>query len=267
MVNFSPLKLAFQFDIDPRTSTFEFSLSNGVLEPNERKLIQVFFKPQFASIYYKKVSCIIQNHSVLFIQLIGTAHSELVKPPVINRTHIENYYFLKKEGLLNNTPEQLMELYMKRKFKFDENKNHLEYVEKVSNSSGALLTEEYICDREHFYEPKSLDDINTQVLVDAYYVDFGASRIDPMNEDTNDQRSITVANKTRGKIVMQWNNTEDQAFTIEPLCCEIPPLKSYSFRVKFRPVSWDFEFTGNNENEMSLPVIVRFRFKSIVFFN
>lgn len=126
---------------------------------------------------------------------------------------------------------------MKRKFKFDEKTIHEDYVAKMTDPNGALLTEEYICDREHFYEPKSLDDINTQVMVDAYYVDFGASVIDPMNEDTNDQRSITVTNKTRGKIIMQWNNTEDQAFTIEPLSCEIPPLKNYSFRVKFRPVS------------------------------
>jgi hypothetical protein len=48
---------------------------------------------------------VVQNHDVLFIEVIGTAHSELVKPPVINRAHVENYYYLKREGLLHNTPE------------------------------------------------------------------------------------------------------------------------------------------------------------------
>ena len=37
--------------------------------------------------------------------MIGTSHSELIKPPVINKKHIESYYYFKNEGILNNSPD------------------------------------------------------------------------------------------------------------------------------------------------------------------
>lgn len=128
-----------------------------------------------------------------------------------------------------------MELFTKKKIQFDDAKIHEEYVAK-QNESEKLLTEEYMCDRQHFNNPKSLDDINTQILIDDYYVDFGASQVDVNDEEINDQRSITVTNNTKGKVVMSWNVNDDQAFSISPVTCEIPPLKNYSFRIKFQPV-------------------------------
>ncbi len=36
---------------------------------------------------------------------MGTSHLELMKPPIVNKKHLELYYFLKSEKLLNNSPE------------------------------------------------------------------------------------------------------------------------------------------------------------------
>ena len=47
-----------------------------------------------------------------------------------------------------------------------------------------------MCDNEHVRDPKTLDDINTQVLLDAYYVDFGASNVDTNDEEVNEQLGI-----------------------------------------------------------------------------
>ncbi len=178
----------------------------------------------------------------MFIELIGTSHSELIKPPVINKKNIESYYYLKNQGLLHNSPDYLMELYTKGKIKYDLNKIHQYYEEHKSieneKINKKLLTEEYICDKYHYNEPKSLNDINEQITVDTYYVDFGASKVDMNDEEFNDQKSIIITNKTNGKIILSWNNngTENQYFTITPKTCEIPPMKSYSFRIKFLPV-------------------------------
>ena len=38
------------------------SQNNGILQPNESRLIQVYFKPQHPIIYYKKIPCLIQDH-------------------------------------------------------------------------------------------------------------------------------------------------------------------------------------------------------------
>ena len=56
---------------------------------------------------------------------------------------------------------------------------------------------------------------------------------------TNEQKSITVTNKTKGKILLTWNFNKNSAFTISPATSEIPPLKSHSFRVKFHPQRGD----------------------------
>ena len=37
--------------------------------------------------------------------MLGTSHLELMKPPIVNRKHVELYYYLKHEGLLHNSPE------------------------------------------------------------------------------------------------------------------------------------------------------------------
>jgi hypothetical protein len=52
----------FKFDIDCEISCFKFSTTSGTLQPNESRLIQVFFEPQHPIIYYKKIACLIQNH-------------------------------------------------------------------------------------------------------------------------------------------------------------------------------------------------------------
>jgi hypothetical protein len=127
-----------------------------------------------------------------------------------------------------------MELHSKKKIKFDEAKIHANFVEERSRNE-KLCTEEYMCDNEHARDPKTLNDINTQVMLDAYYVDFGASNVDANDEEVNEQRSITVTNNTKGKILMNWNSNENQAFSVSPTTCEIPPLKKYSFRIKFQP--------------------------------
>lgn len=138
--------------------------------------------------------------------------------------------------ILINIDKQLRELCSEKKIQFDEKKIHeifLQLKQKYENS----MTEEYIRDGFHFNDSKTLNDINKQVLVDSYYVNFGASHVDINNEELNDQKSIIITNKTKGKIMMSWNCSENNPFTITPQSCEIPPMKNYSFRIKFQPVS------------------------------
>lgn len=130
----------------------------------------------------------------------------------------------------------MRDLCSEKKIQFDERKIHENFLE-LKQKYESSLTEEYIRDGFHFNHTKSLNDINKQVLVDAYYVDFGASQLDLNDEETNDQKSIIITNKTKGKIMMSWNCSEDNPFTITPQSCEIPPMKNYSFRIKFQPVN------------------------------
>jgi hypothetical protein len=98
-------ELAFQFDTDNNYSAFKLSVTNGTIKPFDTILIQAIFNPKHPVIYFKKIPCLVQNHDVLYLELIGTAHSELMKPPVMNRKQLNLYYYLLRNDLLLNSPE------------------------------------------------------------------------------------------------------------------------------------------------------------------
>lgn len=115
---------------------FTFSVTNGVLEPNEKRLVQVGFRPQHPIIYYKRVICLVQNHVcigvdkmkwshylsiikflfflILFlkialaIDLIGSSSSELIQPPELGQKNVALFNYLRRNDLLNNPPEVIV---------------------------------------------------------------------------------------------------------------------------------------------------------------
>lgn len=95
-------------------------------------------------------------------------------------------------------------------------------------------TDNYINDEIHSFRDKYQKNIDSCVTVDTHYIDFGYGKLDSSNEPC--ERSITVNNLTKGKIIVFWNTNETQPFSISPPHCEIPGMKNYSFRVKFTPV-------------------------------
>jgi hypothetical protein len=93
--------------------------------------------------------------------------------------------------------------------------------------------ESYINDNYHYLKDNRKDCL---IKFDNHYVDFGASKIDDYDPNFQQEKSINLFNQTKSKLLIFWNNFENQPFTIHPSTCEIPPMKSYSFRVKFKPV-------------------------------
>lgn len=111
----------------------------------------------------------------------------------------------------------------------------LDKVVKTDDYSLAINTiDEYTDDDIHSFKDKYEKNIDQCVTIDTYYIDFGYAQAN--NLDEPNQKSITVTNHTKGKLIIFWNNNEQRPFSITPETCEIPPLKTYSFRVKFTPV-------------------------------
>lgn len=114
--------------------------------------------------------------------------------------------------------------------------------------------EEYLNNEAGYEQQRKPDD--RCVLIDNSSIDFEATKLDA-NEVR--EKSIQVFNQTKGKLVLYWNSAPtavennqqasafgdvgsthhhiNQTFTISPMHAEIPPMKSYSFRIKFTPVS------------------------------
>ena len=96
---------------------------------------------------------------------------------------------------------------------------------------------------------------DTLVQIDSVYVDFGASLTIQSLDQQVQEKSISIFNKTKSKIVLYWNFSEKQSFKISPQTCEIPAMKSCSFRIKFEPVRLFIEKKGTQSQ------FLKFKFK------
>lgn len=71
VVNNSDLATSFQFLVDKK-NMFSFSVSEGVVPARGSIRVIITFDPQTVGNYYERVFCLIRNHKLLFIDLIGT---------------------------------------------------------------------------------------------------------------------------------------------------------------------------------------------------
>ena len=99
-----------------KCNVFSFSQLVGTVKPKSSARIIITFTPQNTSNYYERVYCVVRNHKVLFVDLLGTCFDILTKPiplmqkdvdlyrqKVIMGTHTEMAPSVDKEGQLYAT--------------------------------------------------------------------------------------------------------------------------------------------------------------------
>ena len=112
--------LDFQFEIDCNESIFKFERTSGMIKANTQQTIILRFVPQHPINYYRRVTCMIHNQGPLFLDLVGTCHSELVKPAVLLAKHLDNYQTHVERGFSVYPPEQLNDLRREGRLELDD---------------------------------------------------------------------------------------------------------------------------------------------------
>jgi hypothetical protein len=82
---------------------FSFSQAVGTVKPNSCTRIVVNFGPKRTGNYYERVFCIVKNHKVLFVDLIGTCFDILTKPVPLMQRHIDIFRHKVTMGALNKS--------------------------------------------------------------------------------------------------------------------------------------------------------------------
>jgi len=88
--NSSDLPTSFQFITD-KSNVFGFSQTEGVVKPHSFCRIIISFNPQVCGNYYDRVFCIVRNHKVLYVDLVGTCFDILTKPVPLMQRHVDAY--------------------------------------------------------------------------------------------------------------------------------------------------------------------------------
>lgn len=264
LINDSDIDAEYQFMIDCEESVFKFERTSGVLKASERKTLILRFIPQHPINYHRRVTCMIHNKGPLFLDLIGTCHSELVKPAVLQSKHLDNYRTHVERGFSIYPPEQLNELRQQGRLELDDAgalmapvkepyqvepleclRFEATYQQKSQavKQSGVLIgtvenTGEHPLHQfapmdEYFNDGFHSDVINfvPHVSFDINVVDFGNCQNLRVIED----KILNLTNHTKGKITVQWVGGPEKMFSVTPQVIDVPPLKSCSFHVKFKP--------------------------------
>lgn len=73
------MPVVFEFFNDHK-NVFGFNKVRGVINPKSHERIIIYFSPHHTICYYERVWCIVRNHSLLYVDLIGTCYDLLIQP-------------------------------------------------------------------------------------------------------------------------------------------------------------------------------------------
>ena len=79
IVNDSDSPAHYQFLCDKK-NIFSFSKVEGVVPPKSSERIIILFRPNQTVNYYERIFCMVRNHKVLYVDLLGTCFDILTKP-------------------------------------------------------------------------------------------------------------------------------------------------------------------------------------------
>lgn len=82
ITNLNDLAIPFQFFSD-KNNIFSLSATEGIVKAKSTFRVIISFKPVAAMNYYERIYCIIPNHGVLFVDLIGNSFDLLIRPKAI----------------------------------------------------------------------------------------------------------------------------------------------------------------------------------------
>uniref|UniRef100_A0A8C4T117 Uncharacterized protein n=1 Tax=Erpetoichthys calabaricus TaxID=27687 RepID=A0A8C4T117_ERPCA len=170
-----------------------------------------------------------ESNDPLYVNMIGTCHSEQIKPGILKPQHIDLYQINMARGLTYYPPDDLSTMLSEKKLTLDQ--------------MGALLQKQHLKDwpfsfswqpplihplAEYFNDTFSSTDssLPPHVSIDVQEFVFSSA---------TQSCPFSMTNHTMGKVSIAWVCTANSVFTISPQACDIPPLKSTAFRVTFTP--------------------------------
>ncbi|KAE8581375.1 hypothetical protein XENTR_v10024768 [Xenopus tropicalis] len=252
ITNSSTVPAHYQFNIDCSESVFSFDRPCGTLGPGDTHSLHVTFSPNHTIPHYRRVACLIHHQEPLFLDLIGTCHSDLEAPAVLLPKHLSLYRKNRARGLTGYPPDILGTMLQEGKLGTD--------------AEGALVPLNQDEDEKLLERPVDTDAMSeiyddefitfpSHVTSSTRDFDFGPCAIRSQGE----QLPLSLTNHTKGKLVVIWTSKQHSPFRVSPEYTEIPPLKSTAFRVVFQPSQPNTFYGGELEGFMFYKVLQDYR--------
>ncbi|NWI79764.1 CFA65 protein, partial [Dryoscopus gambensis] len=230
--NMSDVPAYYQFDIDDKGSVFSLDRPCGVLERKTTLTLKVTFRPTHPMNYHRRVVCLVHHQEPMYVDFLGTCHSDTAKPTTLQERHLSWYRTNMVRGLTFYPPDILSMMLKDGKLQMDE-KGALMLPSESSENKPPKEYFEPNAMTEYFYDGVSSDLalFPAHVSVSPREYDFGCCmpphKAKPLN--------LCVTNHTKGSIIVAWTPSHGSAFQVQPEICDMPPLKSSTFYVFCKP--------------------------------
>ncbi|XP_052605856.1 cilia- and flagella-associated protein 65 isoform X1 [Peromyscus californicus insignis] len=228
----------FQFDIDCQESVFNIRPAFGTLAGKARMTLHCAYQPTHPIICFRRVACLIHHQDPLFLDLIGTCHSDNTKPVILRPQHLTWYRTHLARGLTLYSPDILAAMLKEKKLEQDENGALMLPMESLPVQDlqdvelPATKYPQIPPMTEYFFDgTKDLAVFPPAVSLEPIDVDFGAC---PGPEVPNPV-PLCLRNHTKGKITVVWTCRSDCPFWVTPNTSDVRPLKSVALRLHFQP--------------------------------
>lgn len=239
VVNNSDLPTTFQF-ISDSSNMFGFSKTQGTVKPNSFTRIIVTFNPNKTGNFYERVFCVVRNHKLLYVDLMGTCFDILTKPVPLVQRHIDAF---RSRVIMGTHNKQ----YPKE--------TSLESKESIMENS----VEEQDLTKEIVFEEVTEVSLHKELLqgfasekrdihLSHETFDFGFAESGRISES----RQLTLNNKFDFPVKIDWallpvlNHATGKIvrnpFSVTPAECEIPAKGNAVFSVDFAPFESDSYF-------------------------
>uniref|UniRef100_A0A6I8ND97 Cilia and flagella associated protein 65 n=1 Tax=Ornithorhynchus anatinus TaxID=9258 RepID=A0A6I8ND97_ORNAN len=219
----------YQFELDGRGGVFSLDRPCGVLPGGARRTLRLTFRPTRPLVYFRRVACLVHHQEPLFLDVLGTCHSDDTKPAVLKPRHLGWHRAHLARGLTLYPPDILSAMLQEGRLERDPD-GALRLPRQSPDDppppapAAPPPLEEYLAgEAGGFPDPSP-----PLVVLEPPEVDFGDCPEPPR------PRPLRLTNRSRGKVSVAWILPPDGPFRVTPDTCEIPPLKSAAARLHFR---------------------------------
>ncbi|XP_040912258.1 cilia- and flagella-associated protein 65 [Toxotes jaculatrix] len=240
LVNSSPVETIYQWDLDcGGHSVFSIQPASGTVHPHSHTTLRAVYRPTHPIAHHRRVACLILHRDPLFLDLIGTCHSELQKPAILKPEHLVLY---KLNWYRRQDPPSSPSVIQQDHNGHLDQGVHSAVDEQSSQTLGSATVMPRTPMEEFFQSCLGCMDPLSSCSSSCPHVSavpsellFNHKMSTSASASSTSSQFVSITNHTRGKLSLVWTVAQDSPFTVSPSSCDLAPLKSTSFRVTYDP--------------------------------
>ncbi|GAA6231328.1 coiled-coil domain-containing protein 108 [Lates japonicus] len=236
LVNSSSVETIYQWDLDfSGHSVFSIQPASGTVRPHSHTTLKAVYRPTHPIAHHRRVACLILHRDPLFVDLIGTCHSELQQPAILKPEHLVLYklHWSRRQ----KPPDTVSAMLQDHNVHLDQQAVHstLEELDSATVVSRTPM-EEFFQSCLGYMDPlSSSSSLSPHISVVPSELLFNHKTSSSSPTSFTSSQFVSITNHTRGKLSLVWTVARDSPFMVSPSSCDLGPLKSTSFRVTYDP--------------------------------